>query len=146
MQKTIKRFFATKKMKMELTIRTPYKTIVSEFADFQRVVTKTSEAYLVVQNRMPPAVHVLPPGFLRVKMEKEMPDFTGELMHTGGWLVIHPDNSCEINLMECVDRKDVQGDRLDKGELEAVEDGLTGQYAQKIRTATQKAFQRNLSG
>ena len=145
MNKALKRLFSTKKTKMELTIRTPYKTIVSNFSDFQRVVTKTSEAYLVVQNRMPPAVHVLPPGFLRIKMDKENPDFTGDLMHMGGWLIINPDNSCEINLMEAVDRKDIQSDKIDKGELEATEDGVTGAYAQKIRTSAQKVFQKSLS-
>ena len=145
MNKALKRFFSTKKMKMELTIRTPYKTIVSNFSEFQRIVTKTSEAFLVVQNRMPPAVHILPPGFLRIKMDKENPSFTGDLMHTGGWLIINPDNTCEINLMEAVDRKDIQGDKIDKGELETLEDGVTGSYAQKIRNSTQKTFQKNLS-
>lgn len=145
MNKVIKRLFSTKKPKMELTIRTPYKTIVSNFTDFQRVVTKTSEAYLVVQNRMPPAVHVLPPGPLKIRMDKENPDVSGELLHTGGWLIINPDNTCEINLMECVDRKDVQADKLDKGELEPVEEGVAGQYVQKIRNSTVKSFQRNLT-
>ena len=146
MNKALKRFFSTKKMKMELTIRTPYKTIVSNFADFQRVVTKTSEAYLIVQNRMPPAAHVLPPGSLKVRMEKENPDFSGEFMHTGGWLVINPDNTCEISLMECIDRKDIQSDRLDKGELEPIEEGIAELYVNKIRTAAQKTFHKNLSG
>jgi len=130
---------------MELTIRTPYKTLLSNFTDFQRVITKTTEAYLVVQNRMPAAVHVLPPGSLKIRMEKENPNFSGDLMHTGGWLIINPDNSCEINLMEAVERKDIQADRLDKGELEHIEEGVTGQYAQKIRATTQKAFQRSVS-
>ena len=78
-------------------------------------------------------------------MEKENPNFSGDLMHTGGWLIINPDNSCEINLMEAVERKDIQADRLDKGELEQIEEGVTGQYAQKIRATTQKAFQRSVS-
>lgn len=145
MNKALKRLFSTKKMKMELTIRTPYKTIVSDFADFQRVLTKTTEAVLVVQNRMPPAVHILPPGPLKVRMDKENPNFSGDLLHTGGWLMINPDNTCEINLMDCVDRKEVQPDRLDKGEMEPVEDGVVGQYVQKIRNTTQKSFQKSVS-
>lgn len=146
MNKALKRFFSTKKMRMELTIRTPYKTIVSDFSDFQRVITKTTEAYLVVQNRMPAAVHVLPPGSLKVRMDKENPKFSGDLLHTGGWLIINPDNTCEISLMECVDRKDVQSDKLDKGELTSLEEGLGGQYAQKMRATTLRTFQKNLSG
>jgi len=38
----------TKKQKMELTIRTPYRTLVSDFDGFQRVITKTNEAALVI--------------------------------------------------------------------------------------------------
>lgn len=145
MNNALKRFFSTKKMKMEVTIRTPYKTLISDFSDFQRIVTKTSEACLVVQNRMPPAVHVLPPGSLKVRMEKENPKFSGDLLHTGGWLIINPNNTCEINLMEAVDRKEVQGDKIDKGDLEAVEDGITGQYVHKIRGHTQRTFQKSLT-
>lgn len=37
------RFATAKKTKMELTIRTPYRTIVSNFDGFSRVLAKTSE-------------------------------------------------------------------------------------------------------
>jgi hypothetical protein len=36
-------FAAAKKVKMELTIRTPYKTILSHFDGFSRVLAKTNE-------------------------------------------------------------------------------------------------------
>jgi hypothetical protein len=35
-------------MKMELTIRTPYKTFFKDFDGFTRVIAKTNEAALVV--------------------------------------------------------------------------------------------------
>lgn len=53
---------------MELTIRTPYKVFCEKLTDFSRVVTKTNEAVLVVSNKMPAALHVLPPGNLLVRM------------------------------------------------------------------------------
>ena len=53
---------------------------------------------------MPPAVHILPPGKIVVRMNSQVENFSGELMHTGGFLVIHADNSCEINLIEGVDK------------------------------------------
>lgn len=89
---------------MELTIRTPYKTICSKLTDFQRIITKTNEAVLVISNKMPAALHILPPGGLMVRTGSAVPGFSGDFLHTGGWLAIHPDNSCEINLMECADR------------------------------------------
>lgn len=52
---------------------------------------------------MPAALHILPPGGLIVRTGSNIEGFSGDFLHTGGWLAIHPDNSCEINLMECVD-------------------------------------------
>ena len=56
---------------------------------------------------MPPAVHMLPPGKLTVRSNSSIDDFSGEIMHLGGWLVIHSDNTCEINLMEGVDKNEI---------------------------------------
>ncbi len=82
--------FAAKKQKMELTIRTPYRTLFENFDGFSRVVTKTNEAALIIQNRTPPSLHVLPPGHLKVKLTSDVKGVTGEFMHMGGWLVVHP--------------------------------------------------------
>ncbi len=57
----------TKNAQMELTIRTPYKTVCSKLSDFQRIITKTNEAVLVISNKMPAALHILPPGSLMVR-------------------------------------------------------------------------------
>lgn len=44
-------FFSTaKKAKMELTIRTPYKTILDKFDGFSRIVAKTNEV-IVISNK-----------------------------------------------------------------------------------------------
>lgn len=89
---------------MELSIRTPYKVLCNKLTDFTRVITKTNEAILCVQSRMPPAAYILPPGSLKVRLNTTIPGFSGDFMHMGGFLVIHADNSCEINLIECVDK------------------------------------------
>jgi hypothetical protein len=62
------RFFSAiaKKPKMELTVRTPYRTIVENFEGWSRLTCKTNEAVLSIQNRAPPATYILPPGYLRV--------------------------------------------------------------------------------
>lgn len=78
-----------KKPKMELTIRTPYATILDKFEGFQRVLTKTNEAALIIQNRTPPSVYVLPPGHLKVKLNAEVKQTSGDLMHLGGWAIVH---------------------------------------------------------
>jgi hypothetical protein len=82
--------FAAKKQKMELTIRTPYRTLFENFDGFSRVITKTNEAALIIQNRSPPSLHILPPGLMKVKLTTEAKGAGGEFMHLGGWVVIHP--------------------------------------------------------
>ena len=144
MQTILKRSFAlVKKPKMELTIRTPYKAFVEKFTGFTRVVTRTTEAALIVQNRMPPSVHMLPPGTLKLKSESEIKGFSGELVHLGGWLVIHPDNTCDINLMDAVDKKDMMLDKIGKTELAKDSDSAAMKYIERIRNTTQRTFLKN---
>ena len=144
MKRTIIRLFSTRKPKMELTIRTPYKTFLADFSEFNSLMTETAEATLVVQDNMPPAAHILPPGQVSVELEKASPDFSGNIMHFGGWLVIHPDNTCDINLIDGVDKNDVAADKLTKSEFEPVEEGTTGQMAKDIRTITQDDFVKKM--
>ena len=56
---------------------------------------------------MPAAVHMLPPGKITVRTNTQIDDFSGEIMHLGGWLVIHSDNTCEINLMDGFDKNEI---------------------------------------
>lgn len=79
----------TKKQKMELTIRTPYKTILENFEGFSRIITKSNEASLVLQNKSPPSLFVLPPGPLKIKLTQDVKGVSGDYMHLGGWLAIH---------------------------------------------------------
>ncbi len=54
---------------MELTLRTPYKTFFKDFEGFSRVIAKTNEAALIVQNKSPASLYVLPPGYLFFKQK-----------------------------------------------------------------------------
>ena len=38
---------------------------------------------------------------------------SGEFIHTGGWLFVHDNNSCEINLLECEDKATFGWDLLE---------------------------------
>ena len=138
-----KKFSLVKKPKMEINIRTPYKTFVKDFNGFSRLVTRTTESALVVQNRMPAAVHILPPGVIKLRTENEMKDFSGELVHTGGFLVIHPDNSCDVNLMEAFDKKNLSTDKIGKNEMAKEEDTNVSKFVERIRNTTQKTFLKN---
>lgn len=79
----------SKKQKMELTLRTPYKTYLNKFDGFSRIITKSNEASLVIQNKLPAAIYILPPGLMKIKFAQEVKGVPPEFMHLGGWAVIH---------------------------------------------------------
>ena len=87
---------------MELTIRTPYREIVSGLSEFSRVLAQTNEGVLNIQNNSPAAVHILKPGSLKIRSSNK--DIPEELLHVGGFLVINSDNTCEITLSDAFDK------------------------------------------
>lgn len=52
---------------------------------------------------------------------------------------IDSDNSCEINLMDCAEKKDVKPDQIDKVDIKDP-DNLTGKYVSKARKMVSKTF------
>lgn len=63
------RFFGIlpKLPKVELTVRTPYKTLFENFNGFNRIYVHTSKGLMAIGNRSIPRVYLLPPGELQVK-------------------------------------------------------------------------------
>lgn len=89
---------------------------------------------------MPAAVHMLPPGKLTVRSNSPIDDFSGEIMHLGGWLVIHSDNTCEVNLMEGVDKNEIQAENLSKSDFQS-SDNL---YVEKIQNQAYGSFLKQM--
>ena len=82
--------------KMELTIRTPYRTIFANYADFQRIIVQTQEGQMTIGNRTYPRVYLLPPSQMHVRglsqgtqPGKNTETATGDFVHTGGWMHVH---------------------------------------------------------
>ena len=81
--------------KVELTIRTPYKTILNNCSGFQRIYCNTIKGQMAVGNKCFPRVYLLPPG--EIKVHGLIPGAEGNhsssehgyFMHTGGWLHVH---------------------------------------------------------
>ena len=86
-------FSTVKKQKMELTIRTPYDTILADFDGFSRIITKSHKATLVLQNKSPASLYVLPPGPLKIKLTQDVKGVSGDYLHLGGWLAVHAYNN-----------------------------------------------------
>mmetsp|Transcript_18308 Transcript_18308/g.15952 ORF Transcript_18308/g.15952 Transcript_18308/m.15952 type:complete len:162 (+) Transcript_18308:77-562(+) len=131
-----------KKTRMELTLRTPYKTILRDFSDFTRILAKSNEAALVIQNKAPPALYVLPPGHLRIKLNSDQESTSGDILHLGGWVTVHLDNSCEIQLIDCFERKDVKPDQFANSEIGRELDTVSGRYMNKLRRNAARIFAR----
>ena len=91
------RFFGVlpKVPKVELTVRTPYRTLFNAFSGFQRLYVHTSKGQIAIGNKSIPRIYLLPPGEMKVTQLLKGPgnflegDATGVLMHTGGWLFVH---------------------------------------------------------
>ena len=64
-------------------------TIVQDFSGFSKIITKDLNSVVVIQNRTPSALHVLPPGFLKLKLNGDVKGVAEEYIHTGGWAIIH---------------------------------------------------------
>ena len=91
------RFFGVmpKLAKMELTVRTPYKTLFENCSAFQRLQVRTIGGDMTIGNKSIPRVYLLPPGEMKVQgmVSGGAGNMTGSdsglFMHTGGWLFVH---------------------------------------------------------
>lgn len=143
MTSKVARMFATEiKTKMELTVRTPYKTFIDSFDGFSKIVGRTSEGALVIQSKQPAAAYVLLPGSLKVHLTEELKGSSGEYIHAGGFAVIHPDNSVEVSLVEAFEKKEVDLGLVGDAPQQEVPDTITGRYVEKIRSQAKKDFLR----
>lgn len=63
------RFFGVtpKLPKVELTLRTPYKTFFKNYNNFVRIYVQTPKGNISIGNKSIPRVYLLPPGEISVK-------------------------------------------------------------------------------
>ena len=63
------RFFGVlpKLPRVELTLRTPYRTIFANFNSFTRIYVHTTKGLMAIGNRSIPRVYLLPPGEIKVQ-------------------------------------------------------------------------------
>ena len=133
--------------KLQLTMRTPYQTLFSNFKDFTRVYVGTSKGQMSIGNKTYPRVYLLPPGEIKVAhMANEgegkfNSSDSGEFMHTGGWCFVHDDNSCEINLLECTEKEDFAWDNLEKA-TESETQSAVGRVAAQLQEKTVRLLTR----
>ena len=142
------RFFGVlpKLAKNELTMRTPYGTMFSNFSGFTRVYAGTSKGQISIGNKTIPRVYLLPPGQLKVAGMTEgegkiTKSESGDFMHTGGWLFVHDNNSVEVNLLECVEKEDFVWDKLDSC-TDTETDSVAGRVAATLQDKTVKLLSR----
>ena len=63
-----KKYFSVlpKVPKMELTMRSPYRTFFKGFTAYQRIYVVTLQGLMCISNRTPPVIYLLPAGELKV--------------------------------------------------------------------------------
>ena len=72
---------------------------------------------------------------------KVTPSESGEFIHTGGWAFVHDNNSCEINLLECVEKEDFLWENLEKA-TETETQSSVGRLAAEMQHKTVKLLNR----
>ena len=90
------RMFSTmpKLAKMELTVRTPYRTLFENFSNFRFLTVNTIGGNMTIGNKSIPRLYLLPPGEMKVcniapgKGNHTESD-SGVFVHSGGWLFVH---------------------------------------------------------
>jgi hypothetical protein len=81
--------------KMELTMRSPYRTFFKNFIGFQRLYINSMKGQRCVSNRTYPTIYLLPAGEIRViGMARGDGNFSeqsssGDFVHSGGWCIVH---------------------------------------------------------
>lgn len=87
--------------KLELTLRTPYRTLFKDFSGFQRLYVNTTKGLMAISNRTPPVIYLLPPGEIKVTNLVKSRFFkivegnnlegnaSGEFVHSGGVVIVH---------------------------------------------------------
>ena len=132
--------------KIELTMRTPYRTFFQDFSGFTRVYANTLKGQIAIGNKTIPRVYLLPPGQLRVAHltagdGRFVDSESGDFIHTGGWLFVHDNNSIEINLLEAEEKEKVNWEKLD-GCSENETQSTAGRVAATLQEKTVKLLQR----
>ena len=129
--------------KMELTVRTPYRTIFKDFNGFQRLYVRTDKGLMAIGNKSIPRVYLLPPGEMKVHGVQQgdgnfAKNDSGVFMHTGGWLFMHDNNSIEVNLVECAEKENFDFTAIDGNTTET--DSNAGKVAATLQEKTFRVF------
>ena len=130
------------KQKMQITLRSPYKTFMKNFDGFSRIVGQTTEGALVIQSKQPAAAYILLPGTLKVQLTEERKDTTGEFVHSGGFAVIHPNNTVDISLFEAFDKNEIEFSKVSESDASGNANSATGKYVEQIKREAKKGYAR----
>ena len=86
---------AEKVQKMEMTMRTPYKTLFEGFSSFENIFVHGVAGRIGIVNQTPSQIHLIPAGEIHVTdmsegAGKKTTSQSGKFIHTGGWVFVHP--------------------------------------------------------
>jgi len=138
-----------KQPKLELTMRTPYRTIFKSFTGFTRVyLTVPGEGYCGIGTNGYPRIACLPAGHIQVKnYTKGAGSFakadSGEFVHSGGWAIMNDNNTIDINLFECIEKELFKYDKLDQNAITS-DGSIGGQYERRLQDLALKAMARKV--
>ena len=135
-----------KNPKVELTVRTPYRTLFDRFTSFSRIYVNTLKGTIAIGNKTIPRIYLLPPGELTVKGispgdGNNARRDSGLFIHSGGWLFVHDNNSIDVSLIECIEKEDFKFDALTLNDA-TESDSAAGRLAHALQDKAIKGVQR----
>lgn len=93
---SVRQFSGLEKVaKMEVSMRTPYRTFFNKFNGFLRIYVNTIKGQLAIQSRTPPTIYLLPAGEIKFIQLSKGPgsdvdsSASGEFVHSGGYVAVH---------------------------------------------------------
>merc|ERR1711861_43680 len=132
--------------KLELTVRTPYRTVFENCNAFTRLYVTTLKGQIAIGARSIPRVYLLPPGEMMVKGMQagaegnNSTSDSGNFLHAGGWLFVHDNNSIDVSLLECHEKEQFNFDKINATTSET--ETPAGKIAADLQTKTYKLFQK----
>lgn len=149
--KALARYFSVlpKQPKLELNLRTPTRTIFKSFHGFNRIYVNGPEnGWIGISTNSFPRIYFLTSGYLSLKGYTKGPgsfakNDSGDFVHCGGWLVMHDNNTLDIDLIECTEKENFKYEKVSATPVEG-ESNLKGYFEKRLQELAVKGLSRKI--
>jgi hypothetical protein len=151
LQKLLVKYFSVlpKQPKLEINLRTPTRTIFKSFHGFNRLYVNGPDNGLIgLSSNSFPRIYFLTSGYLSLKGYTKGPgsyakNDSGDFVHSGGWLVMHDNNTMDIDLIECVEKENFKYEKVNTTQIDG-EASLKNYFERRLQELAIKGLTRKI--